>query len=1838
MSSLFDIGKSGLNSYRQALAVTGQNIANINTDGYKRRGANLEEVSASQSGINSTGNSPGLGVRVSDVRRAFDEFLLTRARSTTSYAEASTTFSTSIGQLEDIILPGEANLGAAIGRFFTGLQEVSSMPSDLAARTVALEQTKQMAESFNQTAQLISGYRDGLMTQAKQQLGDVNVLTEELASINFQLSTTGGSSPNNALLDSRDAVIDKLSEYVEVSVDLNDKGAATVTLGNNVNGPRLVEADRATRLGADMVNDKMTFVLGPGAENILTSQVTNGSLAGIAAATATAGDVMAEIDNMAFVLVQEFNAIHSRGLNLEGDRSGNLFRALDVKVMPNPTNAGVASTELTVTDYNLLQPGRVTFTYDASKDVWNGRDDYGELVTSGREMVTLPGTQISFLGKAADFDQFIFDPVSGTASGVSVAIRRPQDFAAASPLLVSADPRNAGRALLDASLTDPASPPDLPQISEVFSNNRSAVAATNFLSGGAVAVIPANTSNLDIFSLSGQSTASFALSPESLADIDDITLTVRSLDENDETIDRKIDFNVAFADIKGFDGAWQDFDQIADLMNVGTITGVVQGSGETVSLASLGGFVSGANGNLTFSLTKNNFREAIASISGGRIVDGAVTAAVAAESDVQIFTREGRHIAGTVASDSDREALQAMMTEANGFHDGAVYVGDYLNLSGDDGYLGIQTKAVYNSEVLVTSEQSGNETRVAFSALEGIDTNETSIDGLEASAATVGYSMSVGDISASINSADIDGAGADDVAAAMLRELRNTAPIASLVGLADATPLANDSVRLRFEDEIYTVTMTEGEPIISGGEADRLNAFFDSDMRLNIVSTAGTISRSSIDVLSDAGDEANVAAARRLGLAYQEQFISTRFSGEITNVEGTTAPNTDTVVVLNFDRDDIYNLAFVFNNKADLGPESASDMAFTLSDLAVSGGDTAGVAAAINAAVASNVTDGDGGADMASLVSATSIGGLVTLRLKDGLGVEIQSVNGAISDGDGQVNISAFTETEETYEPATAALQIEEGKIYAFKINDSMVNIDTTAAGLRQANGGTLTGAISEAASAIRTAIDTASGAGNATVDTALSSSGTSIMFDMTDASGNPIVVSEVQALTRPAQTAGSMVINQDVTNTNPVIVANGDYTVAHGEYLTDDGLSSGTPLAIAAGNTATLSFSNSSQLYEFTLDADGNGSIGSEEAFTFDAVGQSFVAAIEKLALEISTAAGSDVLASSDGNNIRIENNRSDGVSLTFGTAATMQSAAFSEVTAGTVHFRPEAANDETLQDETDAVQLANGDIGISQGGRLASLPDSSAALQFEEGRIYRFLVNGRSVEIDTTPAGLRAATNGDRAGAISDAEAALRTAIDATSGVGTSTVSSTSSVTGSTIRLDLTDATGRPIVISDMQMVSRDAYAAGSLAIRQDISTTSTVQVGHGEYLTGDGLSGGVGLAIADGATGSIGFTPQTQRFTFTLDTDGNGAAETYIVDGVTADFATQLAAVASEINEVNGLAAIVVDSSLQIANNRGDGSALNFGTADALVSDAIDAVAAGAAYFKSSLPAGASLDLDTDAINLANVGAGISSNGMLADAIDISTLADAYEVPAFDLRREGDQIVVVPDAGVDSPAVATNAISLAKQRYTLSNLPGEDLIMIVGDAGARRLSVQYDMLPEVALQPQRDIEIRVTDIDAGEITYFDVETGTSLATRQLGEEQKATALDFDVAFTGRLAANDEFLISGNSDGIGDNRNINSLLALQSEDLMGAGSGGFQKVFSATVAKLGALVQSGKIAADSAIALRDASLEAESKFTGVNLDTEAANLIEQQQAYQASARVLATARELFETLIQTV
>ena len=105
-----------------------------------------------------------------------------------------------------------------------------------------------------------------------------------------------------------------------------------------------------------------------------------------------------------------------------------------------------------------------------------------------------------------------------------------------------------------------------------------------------------------------------------------------------------------------------------------------------------------------------------------------------------------------------------------------------------------------------------------------------------------------------------------------------------------------------------------------------------------------------------------------------------------------------------------------------------------------------------------------------------------------------------------------------------------------------------------------------------------------------------------------------------------------------------------------------------------------------------------------------------------------------------------------------------------------------------------------------------------------------------------------------------------------------------------------------------------------------------------------------------------------------------------------------------------------------------------------------------------------------------------------------------------------------------------------------------------------------------------------------------------------------------------------------MGDGRNISALVALQQPDVARPNGAGFQQMFNDIVTTVGASLRSGEATLDSVSSIRDASIEAEARYSGINLDSEAAKLIEQQQAYQASARILQTARELFQTLMDTV
>ena len=123
MGSLFEIAKSGIQAYRQALSVTGQNIANVNTEGYSKRDVSLEEIGGIQGGVTDVSDQSGLGVRVDEIRRSFNAYINERLRTGHSSFEQINQFSKEVKSLENNLLPEGSDLSTFIGKFFSSLKK-----------------------------------------------------------------------------------------------------------------------------------------------------------------------------------------------------------------------------------------------------------------------------------------------------------------------------------------------------------------------------------------------------------------------------------------------------------------------------------------------------------------------------------------------------------------------------------------------------------------------------------------------------------------------------------------------------------------------------------------------------------------------------------------------------------------------------------------------------------------------------------------------------------------------------------------------------------------------------------------------------------------------------------------------------------------------------------------------------------------------------------------------------------------------------------------------------------------------------------------------------------------------------------------------------------------------------------------------------------------------------------------------------------------------------------------------------------------------------------------------------------------------------------------------------------------------------------------------------------------------------------------------------------------------------------------------------------------------------------------------------------------------------------
>lgn len=101
-------------------------------------------------------------------------------------------------------------------------------------------------------------------------------------------------------------------------------------------------------------------------------------------------------------------------------------------------------------------------------------------------------------------------------------------------------------------------------------------------------------------------------------------------------------------------------------------------------------------------------------------------------------------------------------------------------------------------------------------------------------------------------------------------------------------------------------------------------------------------------------------------------------------------------------------------------------------------------------------------------------------------------------------------------------------------------------------------------------------------------------------------------------------------------------------------------------------------------------------------------------------------------------------------------------------------------------------------------------------------------------------------------------------------------------------------------------------------------------------------------------------------------------------------------------------------------------------------------------------------------------------------------------------------------------------------------------------------------------------------------------------------------------------------------DNRNALAIAALQNNKTVISGNNTLESGYAVLVGSVGNKTDEINVNQKAQKNLLDQARQAQQSESGINLDEEAANLIRYQQAYQAAAKLIATASTMFDTLLQ--
>lgn len=445
MSSMLNIGISGLNAAQVALSTVSNNIANASTSGYS-------EESVVQAETVTLGNSRytvGSGVDVLSVQRAYSQYLTTALWSSNSSLQGATTTNNLTSALNSL-LSNSGNLQTALDNFYGSFSSITNSASSSSVRQSALGDATSLTNVFNTLGQQLSQQA----TQVNQQIGNtvdsINTLTAQIAALNGQITQAGTNSPPNALLDQRDNLVQKLAGFTGISaVTANDGSISVYTAA----GGTLVSGNQSYALssGANPYDPASTDVF-DSAGNDITSQLSGGSLGSL---VNYRDNVLEPAQNAlgqsAIALASSVNSQQAKGLDANGKQGQPIFSVGSPTVLPSSKNASGGATvtasvsdvsQLTSSDYLLRYTGSGTGTNGWTLTTTNGQNV--ALTANSNGTLSAAGLTFNVSGTAQTGDSYEIQPTRNAATSLSVSLTDPSGIAAAAALTAKAGASNTG--------------------------------------------------------------------------------------------------------------------------------------------------------------------------------------------------------------------------------------------------------------------------------------------------------------------------------------------------------------------------------------------------------------------------------------------------------------------------------------------------------------------------------------------------------------------------------------------------------------------------------------------------------------------------------------------------------------------------------------------------------------------------------------------------------------------------------------------------------------------------------------------------------------------------------------------------------------------------------------------------------------------------------------------------------------------------------------------------------------------------------------------------------------------------------------------------------------------------------------------------------------------------------------------------------------------------------------------------------------------------------------------------------------------------------------------------